>query len=61
MTAVSGEDPIDLEHVDEDPNLPGESRKVQDIEDKEEYRVKPLHTYYCHCGQVSYFFIIWII
>uniref|UniRef100_A0A914X6S4 STING ER exit protein n=2 Tax=Plectus sambesii TaxID=2011161 RepID=A0A914X6S4_9BILA len=53
MTAVRAENPIDLQHVDEDPNFLGEARKVQDIEDKEEYRVKPLHTYYCHCGQLS--------
>ncbi len=53
MAAVIVDDPKDLEHVEDDSTLPGENRApIIDTEDKEEYTVKPLHTYYCHCGQV---------
>ncbi|KAK6010062.1 hypothetical protein OSTOST_24946 [Ostertagia ostertagi] len=36
--------------VEDDKN--GESRLV-DIDDREEYFVKPLYTYYCNCGQMA--------
>ncbi|RCN46024.1 hypothetical protein ANCCAN_07971 [Ancylostoma caninum] len=41
----------EISHVEDDKN--GESRLV-DIDDREEYFVKPLYTYYCNCGQVSF-------
>ena len=37
---------------DLDPDMEDQDNKITDVEDKEEYKVKPLHTYYCHCGQV---------
>ncbi|KIH44403.1 hypothetical protein ANCDUO_25572 [Ancylostoma duodenale] len=40
----------EISHVEDDKN--GESRLV-DIDDREEYFVKPLYTYYCNCGQMA--------
>ncbi|KHJ88299.1 hypothetical protein OESDEN_11910 [Oesophagostomum dentatum] len=40
----------EISHVEDDKN--GESRLV-DIDDREEYFVKPLYTYYCYCGQMA--------
>ncbi|VDL75186.1 unnamed protein product [Nippostrongylus brasiliensis] len=40
----------EISHVEDDKN--GESRLI-DIDDREEYFVKPLYTYYCNCGQMA--------
>ncbi|KIH57579.1 hypothetical protein ANCDUO_12224 [Ancylostoma duodenale] len=42
----------EISHVEDDKNVRGESRLV-DIDDREEYFVKPLYTYYCNCGQMA--------
>lgn len=62
MAAIVDDDPLDLEHVEDDPTMPGDNAgPVVDIEDKQEFHVKPLHTYYCHCGQVSFTFSLRLI
>ena len=48
-TAIVTEDSLEVKHVDHDQS----EAKIVDIEDREEYYVKPLYTYYCHCGNVS--------
>lgn len=39
-----------IEHVDDDREVP-----ITDEQDKEEVFVKPLFTFYCHCGKVHVF------
>ena len=51
MTAIIDEDPVGVEHVDDDPRQ-GEG-KTELAEDREEVFIKPLITYYCHCGQMA--------
>lgn len=51
MGSVCPENPIGVEHVDDDNRL-GQGRVI-DEENREEYFVKPLYTYYCYCGQIS--------
>jgi hypothetical protein len=50
MVSVSDEPSMIVEHVDEDRLGEG---KVIDEQDREELFVRPLYTYYCHCGQLS--------
>lgn len=42
---------MEVSHVDTDQST---DAKIVDSEDREEYFVKPLYTYYCHCGHVRY-------
>ncbi|PAV63389.1 hypothetical protein WR25_06322 [Diploscapter pachys] len=47
---ILGDESGEIAHVEDDKN---DEAKIVDIEDREEYWVKPLMTYYCHCGHVN--------
>lgn len=51
MAQLVDPDVLEVEHVEDDRN--GEGAPIVDIEDTEEEFIKPLYTYYCHCGQMS--------
>ncbi|CAD6198559.1 unnamed protein product [Caenorhabditis auriculariae] len=50
-TVLIGDDSLEVAHV-EDDRAQGEAAIV-DVDDREEYFVKPLYTYYCTCGEMA--------
>ncbi|CAI2348971.1 unnamed protein product [Caenorhabditis sp. 36 PRJEB53466] len=52
MSGVLKEDGLEIAHVEDDRGVQGEAAII-DVDDREEYFVKPLYTYYCTCGEMA--------
>ncbi|CAB3402628.1 unnamed protein product [Caenorhabditis bovis] len=52
MSGVLHDDALEIAHVEEDRGVKGEAALI-DVDDREEYFVKPLYTYYCTCGEMA--------
>ncbi|CAI5444708.1 unnamed protein product [Caenorhabditis angaria] len=52
MSAVLKEDGLEVAHVEDDRGVQGDAAII-DVDDREEYFVKPLYTYYCTCGEMA--------
>ncbi|CAO4369625.1 unnamed protein product [Caenorhabditis nigoni] len=52
MSGVLKSDGLEIAHVEDDRGVQGEAAII-DVDDREEYFVKPLYTYYCTCGEMA--------